>query len=77
MTIICMHCKGARQGLRGTLVRSRVVETRTIKSDTWVRGRREATMTVQRTRECLKCRWRWRTREAIVSTRKRKICPIK
>jgi hypothetical protein len=71
MTIICMHCKQGRQGHRGTATRSRVVETRPVRGDTWVRGRREATTTVQRVRECIKCRFRWRTRETVVPIRRK------
>lgn len=71
MTIICMHCK--RPAYRGyDAPRSKVVETRVVTGETRVRGRRELSRTVQRVRECPKCRFRWRTIEIYLSPRKRR-----
>lgn len=68
MTTQCPHCRVPWQGKKGLYGgRSRVVETRTVRARTALRqGKRELTHTVQRLRECLKCRFRWKTREIAI-----------
>jgi hypothetical protein len=71
MTIQCPHCRviwRGKPGMHGG--RSRVVETRTVSARTTTTVRNVRTMTVQRLRECLTCRWRWRTREVMVPIKK-------
>lgn len=67
MTIICMYCKPAKPGPKpAQLGRSRVVITRQ-KECRVLLGSRKRTqrraLTIVRTRECLKCRFRWKTYE--------------
>lgn len=78
MTIICLHCKvrGPGRPRAGTAGgRSRVVESRAVLSRTMLRGRREATRTMLRIRECLKCRYRWRTYEVTIMPKRSKSKP--
>jgi hypothetical protein len=72
VSIICLHCKvrGAgrpRKGVAGGA--SRVVESRKVIARTRLRGRREVTRTIQRIRQCKKCRYRWKTIEVTVVRR--------
>lgn len=70
MTVICMHCK--RPAYRGfDAPRSVVKETRIVTGETRVRGKRELARTVQRLRQCPKCRFRWRTIEVCLPVRRR------
>lgn len=74
MTIICLHCKVRGPGRPQSGVaggKSRVVETRRVLARTRLRGRREVTRTLQRIRECLKCRYRWKTIEVTIAPKRR------
>jgi hypothetical protein len=73
MGVICLHCKvrgpgRPRSGVAGG--KSKVVETRRVKAKTRVRGRVEVTRTIMRIRQCLTCRWRWRTVETTIVPRR-------
>ena len=74
MTIQCVHCKITWRGKKGMHGgRSRVVETRVVAARTQTSRRvRKVVRTVQRIRECLTCRYRWKTREIAIHTKKRK-----
>lgn len=72
MTIQCVYCKVTWRGKPGMYGgRSKVVETRIVASRRLepVRAKegfvskRRATRTVRRVRECLTCRFRWKTIE--------------
>lgn len=69
MSILCLFCKG---NSRKRLGKSRVVETRTVSSHAKHKGRTVRTFTKERVRQCLTCRWRWKTIEYVEAAKRGK-----
>lgn len=67
MSTICPLCKGSKPGPRPPgLGKSKVVETRRKACHVTLRGKVQRNATLVRLRQCLKCRYRWKTMEVIV-----------
>lgn len=71
MCNLCPICKGSKRGPRSPrLGRSKVVETRRKPCHITFRGKALRNVTITRMRECLKCRFRWKTMEILVYSKR-------
>ena len=67
MTIVCLHCKDSSAG-KSKLVKSKVLESRTVDSQAQHKGRTARTKTIRRRRQCLDCGYIWHTLEYLEQT---------
>ena len=68
MSAFCALCRGSVKGGRRPrdLGKSKVVESRRKPCHITLRGKVQRNTTIVRIRQCLKCRYRWKTMEVVV-----------
>jgi len=73
MTVVCPMCTRSKGGPRAPdLGKSKVVLTRSKQSDVTLKGKRQRANTFVRTRQCLQCRYKWKTVEVLYDPTLRK-----
>ena len=67
MSVVCLHCKSVSPN-KSKIVRSKVLESRTVDSQAQHNGRTARTKTIRRRRQCVDCGYIWHTLEYLEQT---------